>query len=264
MSERHLVKLIVTPALGAADDVALSDFLTQVRATQVALEHSHGKLRDGLDIRIVGLSLNSPASITLEPRLTGVPFDELVSDFIRGAKAAILCGRAEVGFGRKFFDALKDLTSVLGKGVSKTALVVGDEEIDIGIEAKDKIEKLFEPDNLASGTIDGMLESVNIHNKINTCNLYPEIGAHRIKCKFTTSLFEAKVRPALGKYVQIYGDLKYRWREPFPHEASVADIEILADLSEFPKLADIIGMAPDATGGVLSEDFVRESRDEWS
>lgn len=258
------IKLTLTPAQGVSDDVALADFLSQVEATRDALQAAYGRPEQELDIRIVGLSMNSPASITLEPRWRGAPVPAAVDAFAVGAKSAFLHGAADAGLPRRFFDSLKDLSRPIGAGVSTLAVVANNQRITVDVESRKRIDAVFEPDTTTSGVVDGMLESVNLHNKQNVCNLYPEIGAQRIRCRFTKDLFETKVRPSLGKYVKVYGELKYRWRDPFPYQVYVEDVEVLPDVEDMPTFAEILGMAPDATGGVPSEVFVSETRYDWS
>jgi hypothetical protein len=72
-----------------------------------------------------------------------------------------------------------------------------------------------------------------------------------------------EVRPILGKYVIVTGAMKYRWREKFPYEARANRLEQVSE-SDQPYLPNLIGMAPNATGGERSEDFVKELRSAWS
>jgi hypothetical protein len=256
------IKLTVVPARGADADLALSDFLTQVGAVQQAIRQAYAPNDEALEICIVAVSMNSPITLALEPRLYGQPAEHVTATFISATKDAFQAGRAAKGLGRKFFDALHDLNGVVGKGVAKAIISTEADDVQIDLSTRDRFQSIFESDTITSGSIDGMLEAVNLHNKRNVCNLYPEVGASRIACRFTDDLFDTKVRPSLGKYVQIFGDLKYRWREPFPYEAQVSEIEVL-DQDGLPNFADILGMAPNATNGKLSEEFVRERRHEW-
>src|SRR5690606_4181324 len=106
------------------------------------------------------------------------------------------------------------------------------------------------------------LEAINVHGKQNTFALYPVVGASRISCKFDDALL-GQVRPALGKYVVITGELKYRWREKFPYEAKANAIKVLDDWEDQPSFTEILGMAPNATGGVPAEEFARKARLGW-
>lgn len=49
----------------------------------------------------------------------------------------------------------------------------------------------------------------------------------------------------------------------FPHQVQVTQIEAFPPESELPDWDDLRGMAPDATGELSSEAFIRELRDGW-
>ena len=151
--------------------------------------------------------------------------------------------------------------SVIGKGVRESVLQIDDRKIVIEQYARQRVENVIEPDYTVEGTIDGMLEAVNIHGNRNQFVLYPVIGPTRVNCFFPDDMLD-KVRPVLGKYAIVSGQLKYRWRENFPFEARASELEE-ANENEQPALSEIIGIAPNATGGERSEDFVRDIRGGW-
>ena len=68
----------------------------------------------------------------------------------------------------------------------------------------------------------------------------------------------------MGRRVEVFGTLSYRAAAPFPHQVSVSAIEVFPPESELPDWEDLQGRAPDATGALPSEAFVRELRDAWS
>jgi hypothetical protein len=253
------VTVVIRPAGG--DDYALpaADFVKQVEALRqlLALSDPSGVA----EARIIGLHMNSPATISLNAvGRENVPMD--LSGFFGGLETVALGGPAPRDFGRPVFDAFRDFASVVGRGVSSATIQVGGKTIVIDVAARKNIEAVFGPDESSEGSLDGMLEAINVHGKSNTFALYPIVGASRVSCKFEEGLL-AQVRPALGKYVVIGGELKYRWREKFPYEARANRIEILSGWDDQPSFSSILGLAPNATGGLLSEEFVRNERHGW-
>jgi hypothetical protein len=68
---------------------------------------------------------------------------------------------------------------------------------------------------------------------------------------------------AVGRRVEVAGTLKYRRGASFPHAIAVTGIDAFPPDSELPTWEDLQGRAPDATGTLSSEAFVRELRDAW-
>jgi hypothetical protein len=217
---------------------------------------------DAVETRIVGLSRNSPACIELEVYRKHDDAPVLVDGFFESIKAVADDAVAPRQFGRPVFNALKEFVSVIGHGVRASTLTVGDHVIEVEHQARQNIERVFEPDYTASGSLDGMLEAVNIHGKRNLCALYPVVGPHRVNCYFNDGLF-GEIQTALGKYVLMNGELRYRWREKFPYEATIETFEAVNEADQ-PRVDEIIGLAPEATNGLSSEEFVSQIRGAWN
>lgn len=112
------------------------------------------------------------------------------------------------------------------------------------------------------GSIEGMLEQINIHAGANTFHIYPEIGPRKLTCHFPSRLYDDAVS-AVGRKVEVSGTLQYRARAEWPHTIAVKAIEAFPPDAYLPDWEDLRGRAPDAAGGVPSEVFVRELRDGW-
>ncbi len=112
-------------------------------------------------------------------------------------------------------------------------------------------------------TIDGKLEEINIHKDPNTFRIYLSVplGTY-VSCKFSSDLLK-KVQSALGRFVSVSGECTYHFDSPMPYKIDVQEIEVLPPSDELPSLRDLYGIAPGATGGKSSEEFVRELRDNW-
>ncbi len=112
-------------------------------------------------------------------------------------------------------------------------------------------------------TIDGRLERINIHNNANTFGIYPTLPmVSPVRCTFPQELLE-QVLGALGSFVSVSGECLYRPEASFPYRMDVHDMTVLPPPESLPSLSDLYGIAPDATGGKSSEQFVRELRDRW-
>jgi hypothetical protein len=254
------VKLVIHPAGSDTSDVNAADFLQQVSALRrLVLLSVHDV--DAVEAKIVDLSRNSPATIELEAfwRHDQRPLE--IDRYFSAVRSVFDRGEAPKELARAVFDTLKEFVSVVGKGVRESVLQIGDQKIRIEHQARLRVESAIEPDYSVDGTIDGMLEAVNVHNNRNQFVLYPIIGPTRVNCYFPDEMLD-EVRPVLGKYAIVTGTMKYRWREKFPFEARATQLEQVSE-SDQPYLPDVIGLAPQATGGECSENFVKEIRSAW-
>lgn len=250
------VSVVITPAGEDKARLSAADFIKQVDALRELILLS-GASRDNAP-QITRLEMNSPALVVFEAQANAARFERFFSDLAIVAND----GTAPQMLGRGAFEILKAFSLPVGRSVAEARIRFGDTEIVIDIAARKRIESVFGNDDSSEGTIDGMLEAINVHGKKNVFALYPVVGANRVTCIFDDKLLH-KVRPALGKYVEIKGELKYRWREKFPYEAIALDLSILPDWDEQPSFEDIIGMAPSATGGIPAEEFTRQQRHGW-
>lgn len=250
------VSVVITPSAESSESLSASDFIKQVDALRELLALTGAA--NGAGPRITKLEMNSPALVVFETSAPPARFDQFFSDL----RAVADRGEAPPFLSRAAFDSLREFSSAIGKSVAKAEIRAPGCDILIDIAARKRIEGVFAADTSAEGTVDGMLEAINVHGKKNAFSLYPIVGASRITCKFDDRLLD-KVRPSLGRYVEIRGELKYRWREKFPYEAVASDIAILPSWDEQPSFLDILGMAPDATSGEPAEEFTRKARHGW-
>jgi hypothetical protein len=248
------VSLTIHPSGGDDEPLSAADFVKQVDSLRQLLALSDPS---GFEARIVRLEMNSPATVVLEASDEGD-----IGKFLHGLDEVASGGEAPSQFGRPIFETLRVFASAVGAGVRSAVIASDGKMVVVDVEARRRIESVFGQDTTSEGTADGMLEAINIHGKTNAFNLYPIVGASRISCRFTEDMLQS-IKPALGRYVAVQGELKYRWRERHPYEAVVNKIEILPSWEEQPSFIDILGMAPDATGGLPSEDFVSNVRSAW-
>ena len=128
---------------------------------------------------------------------------------------------------------------------------------------REKLSNARRSEEKVTSTIDGKLEQINIHNNANTFRIYPSLpGASSVNCKFPQELLE-HVQGALGSFVSVSGECLYRPDSAFPYKIKIQEMHILPPTSELPSLSELRGIAPEATGGKSSEQFVRELRDSW-
>ena len=112
-------------------------------------------------------------------------------------------------------------------------------------------------------TIDGKLEQIDNPKNQNVFRIYPTLpNRSEVECQFPARLLD-NARKALGRFVSVRGECFYRPRANFAHKIRVQEMEIFPPASTLPSLRDLYGIAPNATGDMTTEEFVRQLRDEW-
>lgn len=99
-----------------------------------------------------------------------------------------------------------------------------------------------------------------------TFDLYLDRVKHQttVKCYFKDDIVSDLIG-ALDRFIAVRGDCFYREdaKQGMPYKIMVNSIEVLPKSEDLPDWDDIAGIAPDLTGGLSSEEYVRRQRDEW-
>ena len=103
------------------------------------------------------------------------------------------------------------------------------------------------------------MEALNVHGNLKKFTIYPVAGAKKVDAYFPDRLFDIAIS-SVKKYLNLSGQLKYKRMAKFPHSIKVEAIEVFPDEEDLPSIMDIHGIAPNATGELSSEEFVRRLR----
>lgn len=254
---------------GAASDgehVRLGEFLSQLRALQVALVSTERIIsRDEKPCtyyKVVDLSHSSPATVVLE----ATPYkraanlsEEVVKKFFIGLKQIHETGLVSDEYDRSTLETYKGLTETLRRNVTEIRLSTANYQIAITSEFAARIEHLLGSEVMREGSIDGMLEAIYLHNKANKFYIFPSAGPSKVVCHFPDEKMQDAIG-AINRYVCVTGRMKFKERGFFPHEVEVAEMKVHPHESELPTLGSLQGLAPDATGQMDSVTFVRSVR----
>jgi hypothetical protein len=144
--------------------------------------------------------------------------------------------------------------------ITKLRIEVDRKPVTIDNTFTGKVEQILGPDELIYGSVSGMLEAVNFHNT-NRFTLWPILGPRKI-----TGTFQPERRPqvknAIGSFVTVSGQLRYKAWSPFPHGVMAQEIEPHAPDSALPTLSEMKGAFPELTGDLTSVEFVERIRNE--
>jgi len=244
----------------ASDLVAeLSSLLGTLKSIDRHLNLSGGP---SIIYEIVGLSHSSPAQIVMQAQPIHPEFD--IRDKILGKFSSILRGlQANSGtvdyLDQEILEGVARIVIPIGKTLRSVSLAIDGDEFELRSQIRMRIEKLLGPEETFPGFIRGMMEAINLHKGANIFRIYPDIGPQKITCRFPSELEPDAVK-SIGSYVEVRGTLKYKKSTPFPHEIIVDYIEAFPDEASLPSLRDLRGLAPDATGPISSEEFIRKLR----
>ena len=222
---------------------------------------------DGVVFHVVHLSHSSPATIECEPIGKGLlasnAFDAI------GTSLNFVEEENTRNLSNTLLSAMEQLASLNPENVTRAEInAIGEDDGDRRVyklddRFREKLGNARRLEETVISTIDGKLEQINIHNNANTFRIYPSLPvASSVNCKFTQELLE-HVQGALGSFVSVSGECFYRPDAPFPYKIKVQEMRVLPPSSELPSLSELRGIAPEATGGKSSEQFVRELRDSW-
>ena len=154
-----------------------------------------------------------------------------------------------------------------GKIASSEIQIINDELVaphvyELDSRFQENLANAHKAGETVVSTIDGRLERINIHGA-NTFTIYSSLpNKPAVACKFRKELLK-NVQGALGNFVSVWGKCFYRSDTMFPYKIDVQGMEVLPPSGELPSLNDLRGIAPDATRGESSEQFVRKLRDQW-
>jgi len=121
------------------------------------------------------------------------------------------------------------------------------------------IDEILKPALASEGSVTGILERLNVHDK-NEFVLYPPLwGA--VTCAFPDELFE-QVRAAIKRNVTVFGTLGYPPDKPYPAKVQVKSLEVHPPDDELPTLRELRGSFRGCLEGETATEFVRAIRDD--
>jgi hypothetical protein len=267
MAENDRITLIIEGLPEDEGRVRLGVFMSQLQnlsATITKLDREVSNGKPATVLRIAELSYRSPIRVVLEPQPLPSRPDVVPAIFasLERVTAALTNGSDLTGLDADLLEDIRGLTRPVGKQVKSAALVFKGQTFELTMAVASKVDRALAVDDECEGSIEGMLEQINLHHDANVFHIYPQIGPRKVTCRFPARLYDDAVA-AVGRRVEIFGMLHYRLGASFAHQIAVSQIEVFPPESELPDWDDLRGRAPDATGALSSEAFVRELRDGW-
>jgi len=264
----NLVKLTIEASGGQSAKVVARDFFRQsdalINALAEVAKTTQGGATPEVRYRIASLSANSPAVATYEAETLDfaptVNFDRFHKAFDKSIKAVATAAEMPGYVTASLLKYLKELVAPIGATVHTARIEIAGSETLLDLKFRQRLASIAAKDRIERGMfIKGTVEAMNIHGETHRLTLYPHRGPEKVVCIFEKDL-KLKAIESFGKFVRVHGDFKYEWRAVHPYEIKVSDIEFLKPVAEIPKITSLMGIAPNATGGLSAEEFVEGLR----
>jgi hypothetical protein len=267
MADDDRITLIVEGLPEDEGQVRLGAFMSQLQNLSATITKLDRGVNDGKPAtyyRIAELSYKSPVRVVLEPQaLPKHPYvGHAIIESLARVTEAIENETDLSGVDADLLEDIRGLARPVGKSVANVTLVFNKHRFDLTPKIAGKVDVALAVDEECEGAIEGRLEQINLHDGANVFYIYPEVGARKVTCHFPSKLYDDAIS-AVGRRVEVFGTLHYRSGATFPHQVAVTQIEAFPPPEELPDWDDLRGRAPDATGDMSSEAFVRELRNGW-
>lgn len=232
---------------------ALEDLRRMLRSISVS---SATKPMDWL---VTGLQIGS-AIAAVEP--TGDPAEGLaVSQMaILGLEALERDGTPPHSFPPDAIEAAGHLAELMARTKTRASISGLSRHLELTARTAKAAERLLDVavwEDL--GSVEGSLEMVSVHSGY-TCNVYERHTGRRVPCYFRREHID-KVTGLLGRQTVVFGLVRYN-RRGDTLSVTMDDIAPVPGDDDLPSIRDMIGLAPDITGGLTTEEFIRRLRDD--
>ncbi|MDD8030281.1 MAG: hypothetical protein PHE62_12105 [Acidobacteriota bacterium] len=213
-------------------------------------------------LRISELSYKSPATVLLEAVPWEPEYDYREPAFNKAYSTYQylregLPSKSKIDNG--LIEDVIELTSQIGTAVRSVTLAFNGNVVVVDNEFKRIMSQALVPEEFFRGYVRGMLEYINIHQGKNVFRIYPDVGPIKISCHFSDNLVTEAIA-AVGKYIEVRGELIYKSISQDPHKIAVEELIVLPSDNMLPSLRDLRGLIPNITGSLTSEEFVRKIR----
>jgi len=145
-----------------------------------------------------------------------------------------------------------------GAEALRTTYVEMDQAATVSVTTAENVKRLRVPRSRAIGSIVGKLEVVSVHRRPEY-SVYDSVTRRPVRCAFSENELE-QVKATLGRRVRVSG-LVHRNAKGQPLRIEQPRLSVMPGEPELPTVSDLIGVAPDFTGNLTTEEHLRQLRD---
>lgn len=158
-----------------------------------------------------------------------------------------------------FTDSIRELGELALKRKLKASVANGAGKVVISRKVVDYIEEFREIESTEEfGAVEGNLDGINIHGAFQ-CHVYTDLGGHKVAVEFGEGEL-ARVKEALGSRVAVRGTITIS-KQGRPLRVQDATIHRFPSDEDLPSNDEMMGIAPDITGGIPVDKYIRILRE---
>ena len=253
---------------GELRNISLDSFLLVLRESHSILQEldrALSKQRNGtLKWVVAGLQEGS-AVVKVESRVIRGDEDHslrVAQHFIDGIHTIQNEAVTPALFSLDTMTSMRRIVRYLGtNGVSALEVIAPDlnKSVELSSESSDKIQALVGVHHKSIGSVEGRLELISIHARDRRFNVYHAITSKAVRCNLPNSM-EQEVVGSLGRRISVSGLVSFNSRGE-PIRVDVNHLRVFKEEGELPSIAQILGLVPDITGDLTTEEHFRELRD---
>ena len=248
------------------------DVATNSLAVLSDLDRAFSSRHDGaLEWYINDLAKNGALRVEVISRVRKLKFKELpdvgrevARSFVNGFDMLEHQGRSPSFLTAAGMYRAQRMTSVLGHdGAQKliASVLESPEETEITANSANNLKKLMPEAYRSVGSIEGFLEGISVHNKLDVV-VYESIHGKAVTCHIANSDLLPKIKESLGKRVKMTGEISRNSKS----EARRVNVVRAEDFKVFGMDMNVLpfrklgGIDPDFTAGLTTEEFIRQIR----
>jgi len=269
--EDKTLRLHMEGVSGFNGDVSLGTFIEKLNALKDALTEADKLVSGGeqkkKEFLVAELRHSSPAMVGLSE--FGIEADSNGDNSVQKFFVNFLqrvSKREKIAAERyaKLINKLKALANGAGSKYQTLWIDgVGLPTVVFDREMREALDSALPSIKKSVGSIKGIVRKYSSINKNQKYfRLILPANGREVKCVFREELL-SQAAAAVEKNVTIEGNLSYYGDTFWPFEVKVKSIIVHGDDSELPKLSELYGVAPNATGDLSTDDYIRKIRNEW-
>lgn len=137
-----------------------------------------------------------------------------------------------------------------------------DKRTNLTREAGSNVESLLGEYSHALGSIEGRIELISIHTRYKHFNIYQDVTQKAIRCNLPEEYESDVFKAAEGRRRVISTGLISYNRKGEPIRILLKKpLRFLKEEESLPSIKDMLGSAPDITGDLCTEDYIRSMRE---
>jgi hypothetical protein len=247
---------------------ALAQSLHMLRDVDRAVS---GRSGGAVEWTVADLGMNSPSPVAVvvgEPKRKRIgEADERIAERVSAGwvNALAVAERGEVlpphlsDIGLKH---LRDLAANLGNGKGgphfEATYVERETSAEVSQTAAANVKRLLVPKSKAIGSVIGRLEVVSLHEGYRFM-VYDDVTKRAVRCTFPPEDLD-EIKSALGARVRVAGII-HRNAKGQPLRVDQPRLTVLPTEGDLPTTDEYVGVDPDFTGDLSTDEYVRRLRD---